>query len=264
MLCRRFLGLKLTSMAGAMALMLLSGSVASLASEKVTVFAASSLKDALDAVNASWKADAAKEAVVSYAASSALAKQVEGGAPADVFISADLSWMTYLTDRNLVTPATEVKLLGNRIVLVTSKASKAELKIEQDFKLADFIGDSKLAMANVESVPAGKYGKAALEFLGVWTSVEGKVAQAENVRAALKLVSTGEAAAGIVYATDALADDTIKVIGTFPEESHPPIVYAAAITAASRNPDAAEFITYLQSDKAQAIFEDAGFIVLKQ
>ena len=149
-------------------------------------------------------------------------------------------------------------------MLVAPKDSKAETKIEKDFKLADLIGESKLAMGNVESVPAGKYGKAALEKLGVWSSVEAKVAQAENVRAALKLVSTGEAAAGIVYTTDAHADDTVKVIGTFPEDSHPPIIYPAAVTAASKNPDAAEFVKYLQSDKAKAIFEGEGFIVLKQ
>jgi molybdate transport system substrate-binding protein len=244
--------------------MLLAGTVSASAADKITVFAASSLKNVLDAVNTSWKAVAGKEATISYAASSALAKQVEGGAPADVFISADLNWMKYLTDKNLVTPGTEVKLLGNEIVLVVPKDSKVETKIEKDFKLADIIGDSKLAMGNVDSVPAGKYGKAALEWLGVWSSVEDKVAQAENVRAAMKLVSTGEAAAGIVYTTDAHADDTVKVIGAFPEDSHPPIIYPAAIIASSKNPDAAEFVKYLQSDKAKVIFEDEGFTVLKQ
>jgi molybdate transport system substrate-binding protein len=264
MLNRRHFGFKLALAAGSIAAMLLTGAASASAADKITVFAASSLKNALDAINASWKADSSKEATISYAASSALAKQVEGGAPADVFISADLNWMKYLTDKNLVAPGTEVKLLGNQIVLVVPKDSKAETKIEKDFKLSDLIGDSKLAMGNVDSVPAGKYGKAALEKLGVWSSVEGKVAQAENVRAAMKLVSTGEAAAGIVYTTDARADGTVKVIGTFPEDSHPPIIYPAAVTAASKNPDAAEFVKYLQSDKAKAIFEGEGFTVLKQ
>ena len=264
MLNRRRFGLELAVAIGSMTTILLPGTVSAVAADKITVFAASSLKNALDAVNASWKADSSKEAIISYAASPALAKQVEGGAPADVFISADLNWMKYLTDRNLVAPGTEVKLLGNQIVLVVRTDSTAETRIEKDFKLAELIGDSKLAMGNVESVPAGKYGKAALESLGVWSSVEGKVAQAENVRAALKLVSTGEAAAGIVYATDAKADDTVKVVGTFPEDSHPPIVYPAAVIAASKNPDAAEFMKYLQSDKAKAIFAGQGFIVLKQ
>ena len=264
MLNRRRFGLELAVAIGSMTTILLPGTVSAVAADKITVFAASSLKNALDAVNASWKADSSKEAIISYAASPALAKQVEGGAPADVFISADLNWMKYLTDKNLVAPGTEVKLLGNQIVLVVRTDSTAETKIEKNFKLADLIGDSKLAMGNVESVPAGKYGKAALESLGVWSSVAGKVAQAENVRAALKLVSTGEAAAGIVYATDAKADDTVKVLGTFPEDSHPPIVYPAAVIATSKNPDAAEFMKYLQSDKAKAIFAGQGFIVLKQ
>ncbi len=264
MLNRRHFGLKLAIAIGGVTMLLLSGSPAANAADKITVFAASSLKNALDAVNASWKADASKEAIISYAASSALAKQVEEGAPADVFISADLNWMKYLTDKNLVTPGTEVKLLGNQIVLVAPKDSKAETKIEKDFKLSELIGDGKLAMGNIESVPAGKYGKAALESLGVWASVESKVAQAENVRAALKLVSTGEAALGIVYQTDAKADATVKVVGTFPEDSHPAIIYPAAVTAASKNADAGEFVKYLQSDKAKAIFEEQGFIVLKQ
>ncbi len=264
MLNRRHFGLKLAIAIGGVTTLLLSGNPAANAADKITVFAASSLKNALDAVNASWKVDASKEATISYAASSALAKQVEEGAPADVFISADLNWMKYLTDKNLVTPGTEVKLLGNQIVLVAPKDSKAETKIEKDFKLSELIGDGKLAMGNIESVPAGKYGKAALESLGVWASVESKVAQAENVRAALKLVSTGEAALGIVYQTDAKADATVKVVGTFPEDSHPAIIYPAAVTAASKNADAGEFVKYLQSDKARAIFEEQGFIVLKQ
>jgi molybdate transport system substrate-binding protein len=233
------------------------------AAEKVNVFAAASLKNALDAVSASWKADTAKEASLTYAASNALAKQIESGAPADIFVSADLTWMKYLTDKSLITKGSDVQLLGNEIVLVAAKDSKIELKIENGFKLADAVGAGKLAMANVESVPAGKYGKAALEKLGVWASVEGKVAQSENVRAALKLVDLGEAPLGIVYATDARADAAVKVVGTFPVDSHAPIIYPAGLIAASKNPDAAEFLKYLQSDKAKAIFETQGFVVLK-
>ena len=236
----------------------------SFAADKINVFAAASLKNVLDAVNASWKVDTNKEAVLTYAASNALAKQIEAGAPADVFVSADLTWMKYLTDKNLIVAGSDVKLLGNSIVLVASKNSTIDLKIEKDFKLADAIGAGKLAMGNVDSVPAGKYGKAALEKLGVWAAVESKVAQAENVRAALKLVDLSEATLGIVYATDAKADASVKVIGTFPEDSHPPIIYPAGLVAASKNSDAAEFLKYLQSDKAKAIFEGQGFIVLKQ
>ena len=238
-------------------------STTSFAADKLNVFAAASLKNALDAVSASWKADTAKEITLIYAASNALAKQIEAGAPADVFVSADLTWMEYLTDNNLIVKGSDVQLLGNEIVLVAPKDSKIDLKIENGFKLADAIGDGKLAMANVDSVPAGKYGKAALQKLGVWTSVEDKVAQIENVRAALKLVDLGEAPLGIVYATDAKADAAVKVVGTFPADSHAPIIYPAGIVAASKNADAAEFLKYLQSDKAKAIFVAQGFVVLK-
>jgi molybdate transport system substrate-binding protein len=238
-------------------------STSSFAAERINVFAASSLKNALDAVSAAWKVDTNKDAVLSYAASNALAKQIEAGAPADVFVSADLTWMKYLIDKNLITKGSDVQLLGNEIVLVAPKDSKVELKIENGFKLADTVGDGKLAIANVDTVPAGKYGKAALEKLGVWASVESKVAQTENVRAALKLVELGEAPLGIVYATDAKVDAVVKMVGTFPSDSHPPIIYPASLVAASQNPDAAEFLKYLQSDKAKAIFEAQGFVVLK-
>lgn len=235
----------------------------SFAVDKINVFAAASLKNALDAVGASWKADTSKELTLTYAASNALAKQIEAGAPADVFVSADLTWMKYLSEKSLIAKNSEVQLLGNEIVLVAAKDSKIDLKIEKDFKLAEAIGSSKLAMGNVDSVPAGKYGKAALEKLEVWSSVEGKVAQAENVRAALKLVDSGEAVLGIVYATDAKADVSVKVVGTFPGDSHAPIIYPAGLVAASKNADAAEFLKYLQSDKAKAIFKGQGFIVLE-
>ena len=228
----------------------------------VTVFAAASLKDALDNINKAWKADSGKEATISYAASSALAKQIEGGAPADVFISADLDWMKYLSDKSLTKKDTELKLLGNQIVLVAPKDSTATTTIAPNFDLAGLLGDGKLAMADVKSVPAGKYGKAALEKLGVWASVESKVAQAENVRAALKLVSTGEAALGIVYTTDAAAEPGVKVIGTFPEDTHPPIVYPVGELAASKTPDAGGFIKFLQSPKAQELFKAQGFTYL--
>jgi molybdate transport system substrate-binding protein len=238
-------------------------STTSFAADKLNVFAAASLKNALDAVSVSWKADTSKEATLTYAASNALAKQIEAAAPADVFVSADLTWMKFLTDKGLIAKDSDVQLLGNEIVLVAPKDSKIELKIENGFNLADAVGDGKLAMANVDSVPAGKYGKAALEKLGVWDSVESKVAQSENVRAALKLVDLGEVPLGIVYATDAKADAAVKVVGTFPSDSHAPIIYPAGIVTASKNAEAAEFLKYLQSDKAKAIFEAQGFVVLK-
>jgi molybdate transport system substrate-binding protein len=232
------------------------------AQEKVTVFAAASLKNALDDINAAWKADTGKEAAISYESSGTLAKQIESGAPADIFVSADLKWMKYLSDKSLTKKDSEVKLLGNEIVLVAPKDSAVTATIAPNFDLAGLLGDGKLAMGDFKSVPAGAYGKAALEKLGVWASVEGKVAQAENVRAALKLVATGEAALGIVYATDAKAEPNVKVIGTFPEESHDPIVYPAALTAESKNADAEAFFKYMQSAKAKALYEAQGFTVL--
>jgi molybdate transport system substrate-binding protein len=241
---------------------LLAGVPSALAQEKVTVFAAASLKNALDGVNAACEADVGEAATVSYAASSALAKQIEEGAPADVFMSADLDWMKYLSDKNLIKADTETKLLGNSIVLVAPADSSASVEIGANFDLASLLGDGRLAMANVDAVPAGKYGKASLESLGVWASVEGKVAQAENVRAALALVSTGEAPLGIVYKTDAAADPKVKVVGTFPEDSHPQIIYPVAQTAESKDAETPAFLKCLQSAKAKELFEAQGFTVL--
>lgn len=233
------------------------------AEEKVTVFAAASLKNALDAVNDEWRKQSGKETTVSYAASSALAKQVEQGAPADVFISADIAWMDYLADKKLIKDDTRSNLVGNRIVLVTGKADAAPVEIKQGFDLASLVGDGRLAMGAVDSVPAGRYGKAALEKLGAWKAVEPKVAGVESVRAALLLVSRGEAPYGIVYQTDAAADPGVKVVGTFPEDSHPPIIYPIAITAESQSSDAAAYLDFVKSAKAAALFEKQGFTVLK-
>src|SRR5690606_27039005 len=215
------------------------------------VFAAASLKNALDDINAAWKDETGKEATISYAGSSALARQIEEGAPADVFISADLAWMAYLSDRNLTRQDTEVELLGNRIVLIAPGCD-----------LAGALGDERLAMANVDPGPAGKYGKAALTALGVWDAVSAKVAQAENVRAALALVAAGEAPLGIVYQTDAAADPSVKIVAAFPEDTHEPIVYPAALTAESKAAAAPAFLAYLKTDRARAVFEEQGFTVL--
>ena len=227
----------------------------------VIVFAAASLKNALDAINAQWQKETGKSAKISYAASSALAKQMEQGAPAQMFISADLDWMDYVEKKNLIKPGSRSNLLGNRIVLIAPKDKAQPIDIEPGFDLAKILGDGRLSMANVDSVPAGKYGKAALEKLGVWASVSNKLAQAENVRAALLLVSRGEAPAGIVYQTDAASDSSVKIIGTFPEDTHPPIIYPIALTA-NASPDAAAFLAYIRSDKAKPLFEAQGFTVL--
>jgi molybdate transport system substrate-binding protein len=225
------------------------------------VFAAASLKNALDAINAQWQKETGKSARISYAASSALARQMEQGAPAQMLISADLDWMDYVEKKGLIRPDTRSNLLGNRIVLIAPKDKAAPIAIKPGFDLAKVLGDGRLAMANVASVPAGKYGKAALEKLGAWTSVSGRLAQAENVRAALLLVSRGEAPAGIVYQTDAASDPGVAIVGTFPEDTHPPIIYPIALTAGA-GPDAAAFLAYIRSGKAKPLFEAQGFTVL--
>lgn len=226
------------------------------------VFAAASLKDALDAIDAEWKKESGREAKISYAASSALAKQIEQGAPADIFVSADEDWMNYLADRKLIKPETRFDLVGNRLVLIAPKDSKLTATIASGFPLASLLGDGHLAMADTASVPAGKYGKDALEKLGVWDGVKDKIAQAENVRAALALVSRGEAPLGIVYATDAKADPKVKVLDVFPESTHAPILYPIAITASSTSKEAPSFLAYLKTAAAQSAFEAQGFKVL--
>jgi molybdate transport system substrate-binding protein len=226
------------------------------------VFAAASLKDALDAADAGWTKDSGKQVVASYAASSALAKQIEQGAPADIFISADLDWMDYGQQKNLIDAQTRSNLLSNHVVLVAPKAATLTLNIARGFDLASALRGGRLAMANVDSVPAGKYGKAALEKLGAWDGVRDRIAQADNVRAALVLVSRGEAPLGIVYQTDAASDPAVKIVGTFPEDSHPPITYPIALTKTSTNPDARAFLSYLGSSAARPAFERQGFTVL--
>lgn len=230
----------------------------------MTVFAAASLKNALDAIVADWQASAGKRAVVSYAASSALARQIENGAPAQIFISADLDWMDYLAAKKLINPQSRVDLLGNRIVLIApkGKALPTDVLLKPGFDLAALLGDGRLSMANVDTVPAGKYGKAALEKLGLWHNVAGRIAQAENVRAALLLVSRGETPAGIVYQTDAASDPNVRIIGTFPEGSHPPIIYPMAQIAGAVHPDTANFLTFVRSNRARVLFEAQGFTVL--
>jgi molybdate transport system substrate-binding protein len=228
----------------------------------VLVFAAASLKNALDDVAAQWQRDTGKKAVISYAASNTLIKQIEQGAPADIFISADLDWMDYGQQKGLIKPDTRANLLGNRIVLVAPKDSTISVTIAPGFDLAGLLRGGRLAMGNVDAVPAGKYGKAALEKLGAWDGVKDKVAPAESVRAALVLVSRGEAPLGIVYQTDAASDPSVKIVGTFPENSHPPIIYPIAMTKDSSKPEAQAFLAYIRSPAARPAFERQGFTVL--
>jgi len=236
------------------------GSTAGGAAE-LRVFAAASLKESMDQQAAQVQSQTGDKVIVAYGASNALAKQIEAGAPADIFISADLDWMDYLDQRGLVARDTRINLLHNSLVLVAPAATASALKIGPGFALAAALGGGKLAMANPDSVPAGKYGKAALQRLNVWDSVEKQVARTENVRAALALVSRGEAPLGIVYRTDALADPGVKVVDVFPANTYPPIVYPAAVLAGGKSAAARALLEYLRSAPARAIWERNGFEV---
>jgi molybdate transport system substrate-binding protein len=233
------------------------------AQDKVlTVFAAASMKNALDEASAAYTAKSGVKIVASYAASSALAKQLEQGAPADIFISADTDWMDYSTAKKTITDSTRVNLLGNKIVLIAPKDSKiGNVTIGQGFDLAKLAGDGKIATGDVKAVPVGKYAKAALEKLGSWQAAEPKFAMAESVRAALALVARGEAVLGIVYETDAKVEPGVKVVGSFPADSHPAIIYPVAATTTAKA-DAAGYLAFLRSATAKSIFEKYGFTFL--
>src|SRR5947199_9463436 len=225
----------------------------------VIVFAAASLKNALDAIDEEWHREIGKSVTAAYAASSTLAKQIENGAPADLFISADPEWMDYLEQRKQIRPGSRSNLLGNSLVLVAPTGSTVPLTIAPGFPLAAALGEGRLAMADPAAVPAGMYGKAALEKLGVWPSVANRIAAAENVRAALLLVGRGEAPLGIVYSTDAAAEPNVKIVGAFRADSHPPIIYPAALTKDTKSADSKTFLDYLKSSKARPAFEKQGF-----
>jgi molybdate transport system substrate-binding protein len=227
--------------------------------DTLTVFAAASLKNALDDVAAEWKKDGGK-VVASYAASSVLAKQIEQGAPADVFISADTQWMDYVGKKSLI--ETPHDLLGNRLVLISGKDNPLTLEIEPGINLDELLGNDRLAVGDPSSVPAGIYAKEALTKLKIWDGVQSKLAPAADVRAALVLVSRGEAPLGIVYETDAKVDSKVRIVAVFPEDSHKPIRYPVAVVKASKNADAAKFVAFLSEPAARAIFTNYGFEVL--
>ncbi len=230
--------------------------------DEVVVFAAASMKTALDAVAADFQTATGHTVTISYAGSNALAKQIIEGAPADIFISAAVNWMDEVEKAGLVADDSRTDLLGNTLVLIAHGKGAAPVAIAPGFDLAGLLGYNKLAMALVDSVPAGQYGKAALESLGVWPAVEPLVAQSDNVRAALALVSTGEAPLGIVYASDAAADDNVTVVGTFPADSHPAIVYPAALLTGAADAADRAFFEALSSDAADARFAAEGFAIL--
>ena len=226
----------------------------------ITVFAAASLKNALDDVNAAFSKESGIKVVTSYGASSALARQIEFGAPADVLVSADTDWMGWVL--RAMNKETLVYLLGNRLVLVAPNDSAIDrVMVSPGFDLARLLGNGRIAMGQVNAVPAGKYAKEALETLGIWTSVAGKVAAAENVRAALALVARGEAVLGIVYETDAKVEPKVKIVGVIPPEAHREILYPAAATINAK-PGATPYLAFLRSAAAKAVFEQYGFTFL--
>lgn len=223
------------------------------------VLAAASLQEAMNAAADGWHAKGHPRPVLSFAATSALARQVASGAPADMFVSADEKWMNYVAAKGMIQPKTRRDFLTNSLVLIAPAASKVRMKIGPGFPLARALGSGHLAMADPDAVPAGIYGKQALTSLGVWNSVAAKVARAQNVRVALALVSQGDAPLGIVYATDALADPGVRVVARFPDSSHKPISYPLALLKTARNRDAEAFRRYLLSADGKAIFRRFGF-----
>lgn len=247
------------------ALTVLLGSIHSpaIAQDKgLIVFAAASMKNALDDIDAAYTAETGVKIIASYAPSSALAKQIEQGAPADIFLSADTDWMDYAMGKKDINEPTRVNLLGNRIALIAPNDSKIDkVTVGPGFDLSKLAGDGRIATGDVKAVPVGKYAKAALENLGAWQAAKPKFVMAESVRAALTLVARGEAALGIVYSTDAKVEPGVKVVGTFPEDSHLSIIYPVAATASARD-DAAGYLAFLRSSAAKAIFENYGFTFL--
>ena len=227
----------------------------------VTVFGAASLADALKEIAGDYQKQSGKTVAVSFAASSALAHQIEASSGADIFISADLDWMDYLDKKGLIQHDTRENLLGNRLVLVAPKGADTNITIAPHFDLLAALKGGRLAIADPDSVPAGKYGRDALMSLGAWSGVADHLANAENVRVALAYVARGEAPLGIVYETDAKAEPDVKVVGVFPENSHPPILYPAALVKGAK-PEARTFLAYLASPMARAVFEKDGFTFL--
>lgn len=230
-----------------------------LRAEQVVVFAAASLAGPLDEVAAAWEAETGHEVVISYGGSAAMAQQIRQGAPADLFISANEDWMDVLEAEGLILPGSRADLLTNRLVLIRHGPTNMLLPVVEGLDLKALLDGGKLAMGLTTSVPAGIYGRAALEHFGLWDDVAGQVAEVDSVRAALMLVALGEAPLGIVYETDARTEPRVSVIATFPEDSHPPIVYPLAEIAGNGSDNASFLRRYLVGADARRIFESHGF-----
>jgi molybdate transport system substrate-binding protein len=228
----------------------------------ITVYAAASMKNAVDDINDAFTAKTKTRVTAVYAASSALAKSIEEGVQVDVFASADLDWMDYVANKKLINPETRTNLLGNKLVLIAPKASKLDkVEINPGFDLAKLAGEGHIATGNMTTVPVGKYARAALEKLGSWAAAAQKFTMVGNVRDALNLVARGRAVLGIVYETDAKVEPNVKIIGYFPEDSYPPVIYPVALTAAAK-PEAIAYFDFLRSDSARMVFEKYGFTYL--
>lgn len=255
---RKLLGVSVLSCA-----LLIPAQAADEPKQELLVFAAASLTNVLDEIGKAYTQQTQQPVKFSYAASSALARQLEAGARADVFFSADLEWMDYVQARNLIDRSTRRNVLGNRLVLVAPADSKIELKITPGFKLAEALGNGRLATGDPEAVPVGKYARSALTSLGVWNDVADKLVRADNVRSALAFIARGETPLGIVYETDAKVEKRVRVVDFFPADSHPPIVYPVAVTANAR-PAARQFVEFLQSAPAKEAFKKYGFQELQK
>lgn len=235
----------------------------SISAQPLRIFAAASLKESLDQIAADWRAESGHEISLVFAGSSALARQVEAGAPADIFFSADQEWMDYLDERGLIDPATRLNLLGNGLVLIAPAAAHAKIDLRSPDSWLLAMGDNgRLAIAEIASVPAGRYARQSMVALGIWSALEGRLAQAENVRAAMAFVALGEAPLGIVYATDARVEPRVRVLTALPSETHDAIVYPLARVSAAAAEPAGRFIQHLKSPSARKVFKDAGFQLL--
>ena len=243
-----------------LSLLIASTALVASADEKVTVFAAASLTNALTDIGAQYEKEKATKIVHSFAASSTLAKQIENGAPADIFISADTKWMNYLQDKKLINTASRKEFLGNKLVLIAPKGRGFNVKFEKSFDFAKSF-DGRLCTGDIDSVPAGIYAKDSLIYLNWWDGIKTRIVGTQDVRGALAFVERGECAAGIVYETDAKISSKVEIVATFPEESHKPIVYPMAFVANAKNVNN-DYFSYLQSSSALDIFKKYGFNIL--
>lgn len=250
--------------AGIVSTLIVSASPHAQGSNAIVVYAAANLKNVIDEMMAAWRSRGGQPVVASYSHAPALAKQIEQGAPADIFVSADVDWMDYVDKLNLIDRKTRVDLVGNSLVLIAASDDPVRLELKPGVDLAGATGDGRIAVCTIASCPGGKYAKAALEGLGIWDAVRPKLVDQETIRVALAAVARGEAKFAIVYSTDAAIEPKVRVVDRFPEGSHPPVVFPAAIVAGSKHPGATAFFDFLRSPDGAAVFEKYGFVVPKR